>query len=58
MSTPAQMGSCTNKGLVCYKSSETGELWCARFREWRMRCPKDEEQEYNEGIESEGEDNE
>lgn len=39
----AQMGSCANK--VCHRSSETGELWCARLREWRAKCPKDEAEE-------------
>lgn len=42
---PAQMGSCANKGIVCHRSSETGELWCARLREWRGSCPKESEGE-------------
>ena len=40
-----RIGSCTNSGLVCHRSSETGELWCARLREWLGSCPKDEDEE-------------
>lgn len=42
MDTPAQMGSCVNKGLVCHQSRETGETWCPRLNKWCDKCPKEE----------------
>ena len=44
---PHVTGSCS--GVICYRSSETGELWCARLRKWLDKCPKDDgEGEVNE----------